>query len=403
MTSSTIASAEYERQQRLVLGLRAYVFQSPGGLNDNAALAKLATAEQLLSEMRQDQPVSTPSVAEHTDAAPVGRRLSAATTRLDARVTLCMQPIPTGIYRLLDPVKEPLLQVDLTNVGPEPRRVLVKASLQGLSAESAATIELGAAGSTKLPDKRNVKLSPALLPGAVERMTDVQRAMLAVTIEELGKGIESYDTYSIVCLSRNSSFNSVRDPATGQPRDLTRYYGAWVTPYDDLIQERIRVAASSCNPPQLWGYQGKEDSVEPQVRAIFDSLKSLGMTYINSVVDFGAPDGLFTQRTRLPCESLRTRSANCIDGTVLMASLLEGISLNPAIVLIPGHALVAWQAWEDSERWSYLETTMLGTASFEEAVAVGERTVAKYRNLSSGLVIQHALTDLRAAGIWPMG
>ena len=36
---------------------------------------------------------------------------------------------------------------------------------------------------------------------------------------------------SLISLARTSSFNSVRRPETGEVIDLTRYYGAWVTPY----------------------------------------------------------------------------------------------------------------------------------------------------------------------------
>ena len=45
----------------------------------------------------------------------------------------------------------------------------------------------------------------------------------------------------------------------------------------------------------------------------------------------------------LPRESLADKEANCINGTVLFASLLEGISMSPAIVLVPGHAFLAWE------------------------------------------------------------
>ena len=78
------------------------------------------------------------------------------------------------------------------------------------------------------------------------------------------------------------------------------------------------------------------------------------------------------QRVRLPSESLTGGQANCIDGTVLMASLLEGFSLNPAIVVIPGHAFLGWETWPNSHVWRYLETTMIGTNNFQEACESAE-------------------------------
>ena len=87
---------------------------------------------------------------------------------------------------------------------------------------------------------------------------------------------------------------------------------------------------------------------------------------------------------RLPRESLTAGTANCIDGAVLFASLLEGISLSPALVIIPGHALVAWETWEDSGEWDYLETTMIGGAyTFAQARNSGRSLAETFEQLAA--------------------
>ena len=139
------------------------------------------------------------------------------------------------------------------------------------------------------------------------------------------------------------------------------------------MQERVRHAADLVPDRQIWGYQRDPDSVTQQVDALYQSLKEAGITYINSVIDFGAGPGQVTQRTRLPRESLRRRSANCIDGSVLFASLLEGSSLNAALVLVPGHAFVGWEVWDSSDDWKFLETTTIGSHDFQAACISGER------------------------------
>ena len=202
--------------------------------------------------------------------------------------------------------------------------------------------------------------------------------------------------------ARTSSFNSVRNPQTGAAVDLTKYYGAWVTPYAESVQERIRHAASLNASRQMWGYQGPRDSVPPQVEALYKSLKAADLTYVNSVIDFGAGPGQVTQRTRLPREGVRRSSANCIDGVVLLASLLEGASLNPAIVLVPGHAFVGWETWQDSGDWSYLETTMIGGAEFEAACASGKKQYEKYETFYPEDIKRHAVAELRRSGVYPM-
>jgi len=77
---------------------------------------------------------------------------------------------------------------------------------------------------------------------------------------------------------------------------------------------------------------------------------------------------------------LATKSANCLDGTLLMASVLEAVSLSPGLALVPGHAFLAWEKqpsdrWEGQveDRWDYMETTMLSTDSFEAAQVEGRR------------------------------
>lgn len=221
-------------------------------------------------------------------------------------------------------------------------------------------------------------------------------------VEDLDGKIESHDTYPITCLARTASFNAVRRPETGETVDLSHYYGAWVTPHAMAVQERIRRALELVPGRQMLGYQGDPDIVNAQVAALYQSLREAEISYVNSVIDYGAPAGMTTQRTRLPRESLAQRSANCIDGTVLLASLIEGVSLNPAIVLVPGHAFVGWEVWHGSGEWRFLETTLIGTADFEIAHKSGERQHEQFRKFSKNKIKLHSLQDLRARGIWPM-
>jgi hypothetical protein len=68
---------------------------------------------------------------------------------------------------------------------------------------------------------------------------------------------------------------------------------------------------------------------------------------------------------------------------VLFASLLEGISLNPALIILPGHALVAWETWDQSEEWDYLETTMIGGAyTFAQARSSGDSMADTFKTLA---------------------
>jgi len=136
---------------------------------------------------------------------------------------------------------------------------------------------------------------------------------------------------------------------------------------------------------------------------MYEALVAHRITYVNSIITFTADPSTFNQRVRLPRETLANRSANCIDGTLLLASLLEAVSLNPAIVIIPGHAFLAWETARDSNTWRHLETTLLSSASFEEACESAEQTFAEWKaaDTDGTLVKRRSLRDLRAAGITP--
>jgi hypothetical protein len=86
---------------------------------------------------------------------------------------------------------------------------------------------------------------------------------------------------------------------------------------------------------------------------------------------------------------------------VLFASLLEGISLNAAICVVPGHAFLAWETWDNYNEWRYLETTMIGSSDFEDAMKEGPRKAAYYDGAKKLTCLP--VRDLRAQkGIVPI-
>jgi hypothetical protein len=159
---------------------------------------------------------------------------------------------------------------------------------------------------------------------------------------------------------------------------------------------------NDCTNQQQW-----EDYSDAQVKAIFTALKKdYQITYINSALAYGKSSNETPQRILLPRESLATKSANCIDGTVLYASALESVGINPHIILIPGHAFVCYDTMPDSSgRPSCLETTMTGSSTFEEAAAEGDeeyQAEITNGNFPSGISQDLSLAELRKEGLLPM-
>lgn len=78
-------------------------------------------------------------------------------------------------------------------------------------------------------------------------------------------------------------------------------------------------------------------SVKKQIHAIYTALKELEITYILPPQHFFHDVG---QRIRMVDDVIGNRLGTCIDTSILFASCLEAINLNPLIILIHGHAFV---------------------------------------------------------------
>ncbi|MCI0456690.1 MAG: hypothetical protein L0Z62_06885 [Gemmataceae bacterium] len=391
---------QVRRQQRLAQGLRTTVYSQSDPSADRDLHRRLAQQEARLHDLERQLAAAAPAPAPpHTktrEDAPRGQLLGPKTTGLDVQTTLHLQPVPTGVYHLLDPAIEPLFTVTVKNESRTPRRVRVTAFLEGLSAQAVRTAEIDPKSDIAF------RMLPTLLPEKARLVTEVQWVTLHIIIDDLDGKQESHNTFPLVCLARTSSLGAVVRPQTGEVVDLSHYYGAWVTPNVEPVQRRVRLAAELTLDQKIWGYQRDPDSVERQVEALFRSLQEADVKYVNTVIAHGAGKGQATQRTRLPRESLATQSANCIDGTVLMASLLEAASLNAVLVLVPGHAFVGWQTWDDSAApWRYLETTLI-SSDFAAACRSAQNQYEDLKEYNPDRLTLHRLADLRARGIWPM-
>lgn len=331
--------------------------------------------------------------------------LGAETTGLTAQVHLRMAQVPTSIYHLLDSESNPLVSCTVTNHSDEIRRLRITSSIEGYSAKAINTLEVNAEKSATLNQL------PSLFPDRLLNLNELTRASLSVLVEDLdGNIVESHSSHPVWLLARTSAPLAVQDPKTGEWQDFSPYLGAFVTPNSPSLMAFLRSAAELHPQKRLVGYQGDKSALESQVQAIFESLKlDADITYVNSVIAFSPDQGAANQRVRLPRESLSHKQANCIDGTVLFASLLEGVSLSPGLALVPGHAFVAWETWNDeTAEWRYLETTMIGSHSFDEARTSGEASAKRYKTLAEKTGKPEVfklwpLKDLRAQrGITPM-
>lgn len=363
----------------------------------NEALAKLEALEQARQAETPDRGV----IASKRGKA--GTEMSADVTGIDISVTLGMTHVPTGIIHLLEPSTHPLVRFQIRYTRGRERyvRLRVTSRVEGYSAQAVDTVELERGKES--PDA--LTQLPSFFPQRLAGVKELTRANLLVRVDYLdGSGmVELAKSYPIWLMPPTTALLSIPDPVeAGKKIDFSPYLAAWVTPNDPYVQQLISEAAQIHPNRRFIGYQGDDLDVESEVRAVYNAIQGRGMRYVNSVIVYGTGNAEVAQRVRLPRESLQTCSANCLDGTVLMASALEHISLNAAIVLVPLHAFLGWQNWSGS--WEYVETTMVATHSFEEAHSKANATAARFSaadNLDH--FRRHQLPNLRTKmGISPM-
>lgn len=355
-------------------------------------LEQLVAAEQRLAELerRLPPPVESGLLIDNRAAEEEtgGTLMGADTTGLEVTVELRMGRVPTSIVHLFDKEQHPLVTCRLNYTGGEFMRLRMTSWVEGYSAEAVDTLELTYKNRTG-----SVNQLPTFFPDRLKTLTELARATLHTRVENLDGGIELHSTHPLWLLARSSAYLTMRDPAANRWIDLRPYLAAWVTPNAPEVMELLRRAAEFHPERRIVGYQVDPEGVRTQVQCIFEALKAEELTYVNSLASFGAGGEVQTQRVRLPREALQYRSANCIDGTVLMASVLEFASLSPGIVIVPGHAFLAWEKrrspaaadgpqpdWETyKDDWDYLETTMIGSHDFEAANQRGRMVAERYR------------------------
>jgi hypothetical protein len=367
-------------------------------LNDDESRAAVLQARAAYdAELAASQPSDgdrPPAAEAPATSPPRGQRMGADTTGLEASISLRMENLPTSMAHVFARSGVPLVSVTVTNAKNEAARVVVRCWIEGYSAQAVASREIARRGGTTFD------LFPPLFPGKVRELTEMAVASLHVEVHNLDGKPEVITSYPIALLPPTTAVLAQIDPASGKELDHTPLFAAWVTPNAPEVLAFLRTCADFSKLKAMLGYQIGADGIREHVRAVYDALKAASIVYVHSPIAFGAGAGQFIQRVRLPRESLAQRSANCIDGTVLMASLLEATGIEAAIVLIPGHAYLGFRPEQGVDKWEYVETTMIGTETFERACQAAEAKTRDARAVGEVRVIDVAAA--RQNGVTPM-
>lgn len=310
--------------------------------------------------------------------------------------------IPLGIYHLMGTVgNQAVAELHFYNHSGRVRNLRVEAEISGVTERQSRSVTL-----LKSNKREVLRLAPPLKADYdIAKIRSEMPAQLAVKITELdpkgGDKVLLDETAQVMLLPRDAlplrSFLG-----TDHQVQTLENVAAWVTPNSKAIDPFL-AEAKKLHPKKM--FVGEQADTVSQVKAIYEALKARGVTYVMDPTV--ATDLIFVQRTRLPAEVLASTNAQCLEGTLLFATLLESIGIKPIIAVVPGHAFVGWKtvaADGTGGKPLFLETTMVGNADFKSAVKVAMARVQsedKAGNFARGVSHLLDLEQLRKSGYKP--
>ncbi len=273
----------------------------------------------------------------------------------------------TPIAHLYGTFLDDFVIVTIKNDNSSPVKVVVTSQITDYTDQATDTVSVDANGS------QEVRQNPRLTTTAIDGLNSEHQADLHVTVAYLDNGQPRtvLDQTSETLITSRDDFPWSISGFT--QKDNYALIVAMVTPTDPSVEKLIRDAANyDPSGAMISGYESQGDydgSVWQRLADIWQSeTTDFKLTYISTTITFASGS---SQRIRLPGEVLDTNSGNCIELTLLYASAVEALGMQPAIIIIPGHAYVAVRLDDTNDSYYFIETTMIGQAPFKDAAKEG--------------------------------
>ena len=188
---------------------------------------------------------------------------------------------------------------------------------------------------------------------------------VAVTVEmngeEIGQRVRTFSVRSINECLLGYVTNGTKFHDTGI------FFAAYVNEENPMIDRLLREALNTRIVNRFLGYQaGKAEAVDKQVYALWNVLQKRNFRYSSISNTSLSSNVVFSQRVRTFDDALQSSQINCVDGSVLFASLLRAINIEPILIRIPGHMSVGYYIDSSHKNINFLETTMIGDVDLND-------------------------------------
>lgn len=183
---------------------------------------------------------------------------------------------------------------------------------------------------------------------------------------DLGQHVRTFSVRSInECL-----LGYYKQSANGEKRKFvsTRlFFAAYVNEENPQIDKILREALNTRIVRRFLGYQsGTASSVNNQVYALWHVLQKRNFRYSSVSYSSLSSNVVYSQRVRTFEDAISSSQINCVDGSVLFASLLRAINITPVLVQTPGHMFVGYYTDSSQKNLTFLETTMIGDVDLDD-------------------------------------
>lgn len=148
--------------------------------------------------------------------------------------------------------------------------------------------------------------------------------------------------------------------------DTSLFFVAYVNEENPMIDKLLREALNTRIVNRFMGYHGSPEMVDKQVYALWHVLQKRNFRYSSVTTSSLSSNVVFSQRVRTFDDALESSQINCVDGSVLFASLLKAVNIDPILVRTPRHMFVGYYTDKKKEKKTFLETTMIGDVNLDD-------------------------------------
>src|SRR5574344_197103 len=149
--------------------------------------------------------------------------------------------------------------------------------------------------------------------------------------------------------------------------DTGVFFAAYVNEDHPMIDQILREALNTRIVNRFWGYQSRgPEAVDKQVYALWHVLQKRQFRYSSVSNTSLSSNVVFSQRVRTFEDALSASQINCVDGSVLFASLLRAINIDPVLVRTPRHMFVGYYTTANRDSLNFLETSMIGDIELDD-------------------------------------